>query len=92
MLTVDALKLLHYLSVGFPAIPGVGGTSGELDIAGTLQAASKLASTEIGGEEEEDDEVLDVIEPIKTSLLLIPLSLFSKLLTTLQYSSKVTAC
>lgn len=41
---------------GFPAIPGVGGTSGELDIAGTLQAASKLASTEIGGEEEEDDE------------------------------------
>ncbi|XP_078264661.1 coiled-coil and C2 domain-containing protein 1B [Rhinoraja longicauda] len=39
---------------GFPAIPGVGGTSGDLDIAGTLQAASRLASTEIEGEE--DDE------------------------------------
>ncbi|XP_062920426.1 coiled-coil and C2 domain-containing protein 1B isoform X3 [Mobula hypostoma] len=38
---------------GFPAIPGVGGTSGDIGITGTLQAASRLAAAEV--EAEEDD-------------------------------------
>ncbi|XP_072919106.1 coiled-coil and C2 domain-containing protein 1B isoform X1 [Hemitrygon akajei] len=38
---------------GFPAIPGVGGTSGDIGITGTLQAASRLATAE--AEMEEDD-------------------------------------
>ncbi|XP_051867955.1 coiled-coil and C2 domain-containing protein 1B isoform X2 [Pristis pectinata] len=40
---------------GFPAIPGVGGTSGDIGISGTLQAASRLAAAEVEVEEDDDE-------------------------------------
>ncbi|XP_078074701.1 coiled-coil and C2 domain-containing protein 1B isoform X2 [Mustelus asterias] len=41
---------------GFPPIPGVEGASGDRDIVGTLEAASRLATAEVEEEEAAEDE------------------------------------
>ncbi|XP_067893233.1 coiled-coil and C2 domain-containing protein 1B isoform X2 [Heterodontus francisci] len=46
---------------GFPPIPGVEGASGDRGIAGTLEAASRLATAEV--EEEEDDDESGTPQP-----------------------------